>query len=374
MILRMINKIPTFLLLFGFFLIDVVACKSESNKPNVVIQDDMDNLQIDEVDSEEIVATTQEVNKTEGEVQKTETPVTPAPNKTTTVTSPNKAETKPAQQGPKLTIGKIEQKGVEVIEAKEKNNADTGKSALTITTVKVGVPETPKVETPKEKEVVAPAAADVHKHEILQSLLSAHVSGTGVVDYKALKAKEAQLDEYLKLLSDNTPAASWSRDQKLAYWINAYNAFTIKVILKNYPLKSIKDLSGGKIWDSKWITLGTTKYSLNYIENTIVRPQFKDPRIHFALNCGAKSCPPLDNTAYLPSNVQTLLEQNAKAFVRNKAMNDITASKVVVSSIFDWYGKDFGSIPEFLTKYSGVTVSQNAKIEFKTYDWSLNGK
>jgi len=372
MILKIINKIPNVLLLFVFFLMGVVACKSESNKPNVAIKDDAANIQMDKVYSEAVLATPQEVKKEEGDLPKKETPNNPT--ETTTATAPTKAEAKPVHQGPKLTIGKIEQKGVEVIEVKEKNNADTGNSALTITTVKVGVPQAPKVETPKEKEAVAPSAGDVHKHEILQSLLSAHVSGTGVVDYKALKSKEAQLDEYLKLLSDNTPAASWSRDQKLAYWINSYNAFTIKVILKNYPLKSIKDISGGKIWDSKWITLGSTKYSLNDIENTIVRPQFKDARIHFALNCGAKSCPPLDNTAYLPSNVQTLLEQNAKAFVRNKTMNDIAASKVVISSIFDWYGKDFGSIPEFLTKYSGVTVSQNAKIEFKTYDWSLNGK
>ena len=86
--------------------------------------------------------------------------------------------------------------------------------------------------------------------------------------------------------------------KKMAYWINVYNAFTIKMIVDNYPVSSITKLHGGKPWDVKWIELGEKKYSLNEIEHNILRPQFKDARIHFAVNCAAQSCPPILNKAW----------------------------------------------------------------------------
>jgi len=188
------------------------------------------------------------------------------------------------------------------------------------------------------------------------------------------KRNEEQLDKYLDHLSSNPVQDSWSKNKKLAYWINTYNAFTVKIILKNYPVKSIQDINNGKPWDLKWIEIGNKTYSLNQIENDIIRPQFKEPRIHFAVNCAAASCPPLDNKAYTENNIESLFEQNTKAFINNSNYNSINEKSVTVSKIFDWYGEDFGNIISYLNKYSNTDIKKNAKVKFKEYDWSLNSK
>ena len=181
------------------------------------------------------------------------------------------------------------------------------------------------------------------------------------------------MDNYLKSLAAKIPDKTWNKDASLAYWINTYNAFTIKLILKNYPLKSITDLNGGKPWDVIWIELAGKKYSLNNIENDIIRPQFKDPRIHFALNCAAQSCPPLNNSAFTETNINGLLDNRAKNFI-NSSANDINATSIKISKIFDWYKEDFNNVYKFLNKYSNTKINSGAKIEYKVYDWSLNGK
>ncbi|MBK8705831.1 MAG: DUF547 domain-containing protein [Saprospiraceae bacterium] len=109
----------------------------------------------------------------------------------------------------------------------------------------------------------------------------------------------------------------------MAFWINVYNVFTIKLIADNYPLKSIMNLDGGKTWDVERIKIGGELYSLNQIENEIIRPQFKDPRIHFALNCAAKSCPPLYDKAYLPSQLDQQLDERTRSFV-NSTNNELS--------------------------------------------------
>ena len=143
-------------------------------------------------------------------------------------------------------------------------------------------------------------------HNAFDTLLKKHVAATGKVNYKNLKADKAALEAYLKMLSENTPVDSWSKNDKFAYWINAYNATTLKTIVDNYPLSSITKLDGGKTWDVKRIKLGDKTYSLNDIENTILRPM-GDARIHFAINCAAKSCPPLLNQAFTGKNLNALL-------------------------------------------------------------------
>ncbi len=246
-------------------------------------------------------------------------------------------------------------------EKKETTIAATSKSSSNTTNVPISAPT-------KKIEPVIPS----FNHDIWNGLLVKYVSSTGKVNYKGFKSNEAILDSYLKLLAENPIQKDWSRNKKMAYWINAYNAFTIKLILKNYPLQSIIDLDGGKTWDKKWIKLGDETYSLNNIENDILRPQFKDARIHFAVNCAAKSCPPILNKAWTASNLNLFFERQTKAFINNKQFNKITENTIEVSKIFEWYAQDFGNLIEYLNKYSSTKIDANAKISYKEYDWKLN--
>ncbi|NRB54137.1 MAG: DUF547 domain-containing protein [Saprospiraceae bacterium] len=181
-----------------------------------------------------------------------------------------------------------------------------------------------------------------------------------------------EIEQYLKELADNPVQKSWTKAQKMAYWMNAYNAFTVKLILDNYPITSITKLSGGKVWDKKWIKLGDKTYSLNNIENDILRPMYKDARIHFAVNCAAKSCPPLLNRAWTDVNLEYYLEGQAKRFINHPDYNQISADKVVISKIFEWYAEDFGNIIEYLNKYSKTKINPDAKVSYQEYDWALN--
>lgn len=207
-----------------------------------------------------------------------------------------------------------------------------------------------------------------------ETFLKKYVSATGDVDYKSIKANKKELDAITKIFSATSVLPSWSKNDQLAFWINAYNAFTIDLIVNNYPLKSIQGLDGGKPWDVKRITIGGKKYSLNNIENDIIRPQFKDARIHFAVNCAAKSCPPILNGAFFGKTIDTQLDEATKKFINNKKYQTITSSNITLSKIFDWYGADFGDIVTFINKYSNVKVNKSATIAYKDYDWALNGK
>lgn len=206
----------------------------------------------------------------------------------------------------------------------------------------------------------------------LDSLLQKYVSDAGKVNYKGLKGDKAALDAFCKYLGEHPVQDDWSREEQMAYWINAYNAFTLKLIVDNYPTKSILNFDGGKTWDVKRISLGGKKYSLNQIENDMLRPRFKDARIHFAINCAAKSCPPLHNRAYTASSLDSVLEERTRAFIRNPKFNSITATKASVSKIFEWYAADFGDLKKFLNQYATVQVKSAATITFQEYDWALN--
>lgn len=209
-------------------------------------------------------------------------------------------------------------------------------------------------------------------HAAWDALLQKHVNSVGNVNYAGVKSDVSKLNDYLKTLSDNPPKVNWSKADQLAFWINAYNAFTVKLIVDNYPVKSIQDLEGGKPWDVKWIKIGAKTYSLNEIENDIIRPTFKEPRIHFAVNCAAASCPPLLNKAWTAENLEANLTKQAKKFINNSKYNQITSRSVKVSKIFDWYGEDFDNLVNYLNKYSNTKIQSNAKVGFAEYDWSLN--
>ncbi|HRX30056.1 MAG TPA: DUF547 domain-containing protein [Saprospiraceae bacterium] len=215
--------------------------------------------------------------------------------------------------------------------------------------------------------------SDINGVEEYDHLLQKYVSSEGFVDYKGLKTEESTLDEVLAYFSTHEPSASASKEEKLAFWINVYNANTIKLILKNYPVSSIMKISSGKAWDVQWIKIGTRTLSLNNIENDIIRPQFNDPRIHFAVNCAAKSCPPILNHAFKANSLNSQLDTQARKFI-NSTSNQISANSLKISKIFEWYADDFGNLANFISKYSNVKIALNPRIEYLDYNWDLNGK
>lgn len=278
---------------------------------------------------------------------------------------------------------KINQKPTPSIKPEDKSAEQLPEEKPAITEDPAKVPEAAKAETssPKEEMLETTTEKEVKKEEIhpLQAsheawdvLLKKYVTSDGKVNYRSFKANKGELQAYLDHLAQNPVQASWSRTEKMAYWINAYNAFTIKLIVDNYPVKSIMDLHGGKAWDVKWIKLGDKTYSLNQIEHDILRSQFGDARIHFAVNCAAKSCPPLLNRAWKASNLESTFDQQAKKFINNSTYNKISANQVQLSKIFEWYASDFGNIISYLNQYASTTIKTNAKVSYLEYNWALN--
>lgn len=234
-----------------------------------------------------------------------------------------------------------------------------------------GPPEGERPHAMDETDTTTPAKKKADKvHEPFDALLIQHVSTTGKVNYQRFKNDVATLDTYLKALSE-VEVSALNRKEQLAFWINAYNAFTIKKVIQNYPIKSITDLDGGKPWDTKWIKLNDQTLSLNDIENVIIRPTFKEPRIHFAVNCAAISCPPLMNKAWTAANMERSFEKQTRAFI-NSGENALSSDKLELSKIFEWYGEDFGDLVSFLQKYTTKTLSATAAKSFKDYNWGLN--
>ncbi|MBA4301804.1 MAG: DUF547 domain-containing protein [Cyclobacterium sp.] len=220
-------------------------------------------------------------------------------------------------------------------------------------------------------------------HEIWDGLLKSHVKSNGLVDYKGFIKDKAKLEQYTKLLSDNAPdRKTWTKEQQLAYWINAYNAFTVKLIVDNYPVKSIRDL-GPKfkipmlkdVWHYKFFKIGGVDSSLDEIEHSILRKEFDEPRIHFAVNCASVSCPPLLNEAYTAEKIESQLQKVTTNFINDQNQNKITPDNAQISSIFLWFKGDFtkkGTLIDFLNTYAKVKIKSNAKISHKDYNWNLN--
>lgn len=218
-------------------------------------------------------------------------------------------------------------------------------------------------------------------HEKFTAVLQKTVDDGGWVDYKMLQENPEPLQEYLDLLKENHPSEGWTEDEKLAYWINAYNAFTLELIIRNYPLESIRDIRRWSLpflnsaWDIKFIEIENEKYSLNNIEHDIIRAGFDEPRIHFAVNCASYSCPPLLNIAYEAHTLDDQLEQQAINFVNDSLRNRVSTDKAELSKIFYWYKGDFtkdGTLIEYLNQFSKSKMDSEAEIEFIPYDWSLN--
>jgi hypothetical protein len=220
-------------------------------------------------------------------------------------------------------------------------------------------------------------------HQIWDQLLKANVSSSGIVNYKGFIKEKAKLEQYLKLISENAPdRKTWSKQEQLAYWINAYNAFTVKLIVDNYPVKSIRDLGPElkiplikDVWHYKFFKIGGVESSLDEIEHSILRKEFEEPRIHFAVNCASVSCPPLLNEAFMASKLEAQLDKVARGFINDSSRNKITADNAQISSIFSWFKGDFtkkGSLIDFLNLYSKVKIKPTAKISHLDYNWNLN--
>lgn len=206
------------------------------------------------------------------------------------------------------------------------------------------------------------------------------------VDYKALLENDRDtLENYLSLLTSVDPI-SLNRNEQLAYWINLYNALTVEVILDHFPTKSILkiNISPGFFtfgpWDKKLITINNIELSLNDIEHRILRPIWKDPRIHYAVNCASIGCPNLRMMAYTAETTDDMLTENAISYINHPRGVGVHRGRVRVSTIFKWYKSDFGrndkAVLEHIRQYASEELlaqlkGKNRIIGYK-YDWDLN--
>ena len=221
------------------------------------------------------------------------------------------------------------------------------------------------------------------------TLLHQYVDTQGRVNYSRWKQEQPQaINQWLKNLEPQNHLSNLNPDEALALWINLYNAFTISAILENYPIRSIQPKILGI---PNWIaflgfflkpaySFAGKHYSLNQIEHGILRREFREPRIHFALVCASIGCPLLRNSAYEPAQVRQQLEEDASRFINNphKVRYDAQTGRLYCSKIFKWYQKDFlqvsPSIPEYIRSYLQIEVPIDAStpISYLHYDWNLN--
>lgn len=202
-------------------------------------------------------------------------------------------------------------------------------------------------------------------------MLKKFVSPSGQVNYKEWVKEQENIENYLFTLAQFPPTERTSAAAQIAYWINAYNALTVQLILKHYPVKSIKDIDNP--WDTKCFTVKGKEYTLGAIEHELLR-KMGEPRIHFAINCASVSCPKLLNEAYLEKKMELQLTEATRSFLKDTSKNVITQKQVKLSRIFLWFGKDFGSKSErldFIAKAVGFPL-ESPKIEYLPYDWNLN--
>jgi hypothetical protein len=211
-------------------------------------------------------------------------------------------------------------------------------------------------------------------HDNWDSLLKKHVDDSGNVDYKNFKNDFDQLLGYLDYLAKNPISNTAQKEERLAYYINLYNAGTVQLILENYPLESIKDIF--RPWGKDRLMIGEDDYSLGEIEHDMLR-KMNEPRIHFAINCASFSCPKLLNEAFTASKIEEQLEEATSSFINDSFKNKITANSVELSKIFKWYKGDFtekNSLIDYVNKYSDKEISKDSEIDYLTYDWRLNEK
>lgn len=252
------------------------------------------------------------------------------------------------------------------------------------------------------------AKSETISYDGYATLLNEYVDDKGLVNYMGLKGNRALLDNFIDTLAKLDPKAyeGWNDNQKIAFWINAYNALTLKAIIDHYPIassffkslvypeNSIRQIPG--VWDELEFTVMGRKMTLDGIEHKTLRAKFDEPRIHMALVCAAMGCPKLRTEPYFGDRLDEQLSDQTKKFVSNpdKVRIDQTQKKVYLSSIFKWFGDDFIKKYGEDSKFKGVSASERAvlnfiqpylttaqrrfiennslTIEYLDYDWSLN--
>ena len=212
-------------------------------------------------------------------------------------------------------------------------------------------------------------------HSIWDKLLKQNVREDGLVAYEGFKADQKILNDYVQYLSEQVPDKSWSYEEQLAYFINVYNANTIKLIVDNYPVESIKKVDATiSPFLKNFIFIGEKEFSLADIEKGFLQ-KMNEPRIHFAINCASISCPKLLREAYTAENVNELMDRAAKEFI-NSDKNDISENSAKVSEIFKWYKKDFlnqsESIIDYINQYADTKINPNVELSYIEYNWDLN--
>jgi len=235
-----------------------------------------------------------------------------------------------------------------------------------------------------------PASGETVDHSEWNRLLTAYLrpADDGVARFAYAEVNDgdkAALGAYLDGLAA-VPISRHNRAEQFAYWVNLYNALTVKVILDHYPVESIRDIdiSPGLFadgpWDKALVTIEGESVSLNDIEHRILRPIWRDPRIHYAVNCASIGCPDLQDMAFTGSNAEELLDTAARAYVNHPRGAQVVDGKLVLSSIYVWFGEDFGDSDEkvvvHLKRYAGDELSAAldgvSEIEDHVYDWALN--
>jgi len=217
-------------------------------------------------------------------------------------------------------------------------------------------------------------------------LVASHPSGINRVEYGEVSAADKQmLESYLDDLQQ-VPVSQLNRNEQKAYWINLYNAATLDIVLDHYPVSSITkvNLSSGLFsrgpWEAKILKIEGQEVSLNDIEHRILRPIWKDPRVHYAVNCASIGCPNLQDRAYTSKNTEVLLEKGAREYINHPRGAAFEGKKLVLSSIYDWFQEDFGGsdqgVLRHLRRYAapdlaGKLESFSGRIDYQ-YDWSLN--
>lgn len=238
----------------------------------------------------------------------------------------------------------------------------------------------------------AKAAFD-HDYAAWSAFLRAHVRGDRF-DYGAAKKERKALDAFVASLEsvDASTFERWEKAQRYAFWINAYNAYTVRRVVDSYPIASIKDLGDDKVsvWDRDLIPLGALapdlkkpKLSLNDVENLILRPRFEDARVHAAINCASIGCPPLRPEAFTAAKLDAQLDEQVKAWLGDPTRNriDAAAQKLELSKVFEWFKADFereaGSAQAWIARYrpddaKWLGTKKKLDVTFLEYDWALN--
>jgi len=215
-------------------------------------------------------------------------------------------------------------------------------------------------------------------HGVYEEVLNKFVDN-GKVDYAALKNNPHPLDSYLTMATmlDSETLNSLPRNEKIAFYLNVYNALTLKVIVDYYPVKSIKDIPG--VWDKIKFNIAGRELTLNQIEHQILRSEFTEPRIHFALVCASKGCPELASEPFTGKDLDAELDREARKFINDKTKVNLDKEDrlLYLSPIFKWFKEDFGNVIEFVSRYlpkddAGFIKEKNLKIRYLNYDWSLN--